>query len=433
MTIKAIFSTIAIAAISTMASAQTTEFKVKGLKVIFKPSTKQTVSAMMFFKGGTGNYTQEQEGIESLALAATTECGTSKYNKDAFKDMADKYGVNLNGSSSYDYGDISMSCVKPYFDKGWDLFAQAVTNPIFDEKELGMLQQKLISGLKEQEGDPDTKLSDMAMGSTFKGTRYAFRPEGKPETMEKFSKDAVAAYYSKTLLNANRMILVVVGNLSVEDLKAKIEAAFGNLPSNTITTMDAPHNLQISNNTLNSEDRKLATNYIMGVMGAPESTTPTFNAYRLAVNILSDKLFEEVRTKRNLSYAPYAYVSGGFQPFSVIYVTTSKPKEAVTVMVDEIKRLRNNGFKELELRDAKSQFATSYFMKNESTGAIARSLGVAEIKATWKNEDTFLDQINAVSLSQVQQTFKEYADGIKWNYLGDAALSDKAAFEMKTK
>jgi zinc protease len=433
MTIKAIFSTIAIAAISTMATAQTTEFTVKGLKVIFKPSTKQTVSAVMFFKGGTGNYGQEQEGIESLTLSATTECGTSKYNKDDFKDMADKYGVNLGGSSSYDYGNISMSCVKPYFDKGWDLFAQAVTNPIFDEKELGMLQQKLISGLKEQEGDPDTKLSDMAMSTTFKGTRYAFRPEGKPETMEKFTKDAVAGYYNRTLLNVNRMILVVVGNLSIEDLKTKIEKAFGALPNNVVATMDAPRSFQVNANTLNSEDRKLATNYIMGVMGAPEATTPMFNAYRLAVDILSDKLFEEVRTKRNLSYAPYAYVSGGFRPFAAIYVSTTKPKDAVTVMVDEVKRLRNNGFKEIELRDAKNQFATSYFMKNESTGAIARSLGVAEIKGTWKNEDTFLDQINAVSLSQMQQVFKDYADGIKWNYLGDAALSDKTAFEMKTK
>ena len=101
-----------------------------------------------------------------------------------------------------------------------------------------------------------------------------------------------------------------------------------------------------------------------GILGAPASTAPEFNAYRLAFAILYDKLFEEVRTKRNLSYAPAASLSGGFLPFAEIYVTTTKPKEAVNVMVDEIKRLRNGGFTEIDLKDAKSKLMTSYFMMN---------------------------------------------------------------------
>lgn len=433
MTIKILLSSIAVAAMGTLATAQTTEMNIKGLKVIFKPSAKQTVSAVMFYKGGTGNYTEAQQGIESLTLGATTECGTQKYDKDAFKDIADQYGVNLNGSSGYDFGTISMSCVKPYFEKGWDLFAQAITEPVFEAKELAMLQQKLIANLKQQEGDPDSKLRDMAMKNTFVNTRYAYRPSGTPESLEHFSQAEVSAYY-KSLLNLNRMVLVVVGDLNPENLKSLVEKAFGNISNAPVTVaMDKPQALRVSGNTLNTEDRKLATNYILGMMGAPDASTPAFNAYRLGFDILSDKLFEEVRTKRNLSYAPAAYASGGFHPYSGIYVTTTKPKEAVTVMVDEVKRLRNNGFTAVDLRDAKSQFATSYFMKNESNSAIAYALGTAEIKGSWKNEETFLDKINAVSLPEMQSVFNDYTDGIKWSYLGDAAMADKAAFEKKTK
>lgn len=435
MILKKIGAALIFLAIASPSQAQTTEMTVNGLKVIFKPSTKQTVSAVMFFKGGTSNYTEKQQGIESLALGATTECGTKKYNKDAFKDIADKYSIGLGGSSSYDYGYINMSCVKPYFKEGWDLFAQAITNPVFDAKELGMLQQKLVANLKQEEGDPDTKLSQMAMSNTFKGTRYAFRPSGTPESIAAFSQKDVANYYNSVLLNKSRMLLVVVGNISAEELKSQVEKAFAAIPSAAVSPMGfgTAADFRIQANTTNIENRELATNYIMGFMGAPKVTEKSFNAYRLAFDILSDKLFEEVRTKRNLSYAPSAFASGGFQPYSGIYVTTTKPKEAVTVMVDEIKRLRNNGFTAVELRDAKSQFATSYFMKNESNGAIAMALGIAEIRSSWKNEETFLDQINAVTLAEMQSTFADYTNGIQWNYLGKEAEADKEAFSKLTK
>jgi predicted Zn-dependent peptidase len=231
------------------------------------------------------------------------------------------------------------------------------------------------------------------------------------------------------------MLLVVVGNISPEELKASVLKSFSNLVSYpTKTPIKATANsLQITESKLNLENRELATNYIMGLMGAPKSTDVKFNAYRLAIDILSDKLFEEVRTKRNLSYAPSAFVSGGAQTYSGIYVTTTKPKEAVNVMVDEIKRLRNGGFTAIELRDAKNQFATSYFMKNQSNSAMAMALGNAEIKETWKNEESFLEKINAVTLAEMQNTFAEYTDGIEWSYLGIEKQADKAAFERKVK
>lgn len=434
MKIKIVSLIVTFAAFSFCLQAQdnVTEMNIHGLKVIFKPSAKQSVSAYMFFKGGTANYTAQQQGIESLALSAATECGTQKYAKDTFKDLADKYGIDVTGDSGYDYGYINMNCVKPYFNEGWDLFAEAINHPVFDAKELGMLQQKKVSGLKSQESDPDNALTQMTMQDAFKGTRYAIRPEGSIEAMSSFKQEDVTKYYAE-LLNVNRLLLVVVGNISVQDLRQKVEATFGNLPSAPLPQMKAPESTTVSATTLNVENRKLATNYMAGILGSPAPTAPEFNAYRLAFAILYDKLFEEVRTKRNLSYAPEAFLSGGFLPFSEIYVTTTKPKEAVNVMVDEIKRLRNGGFTETDLKDAKSKLMTSYFMRNESTASNARALGIAEIKGSWKNEISLLDNINAVTLPEMQHTFAQYIDGIKWSYLGDETLADKEAFGRTAK
>jgi len=431
---KIISIAILLAAFSFMAQAQNdvTEMNINGLKVIFKSSTKPTVCAVMFFKGGTANYAEKQQGIENFALAATTECGTTKYNKDAFKDKADKYGVDLGGNSDYDYGYISMVCVKPYWAEGWDLFSEAVNNPVFEAKDLELVRQKIVANLKMQESDPDNMLNKMSMLNAFKETRYASLPGGTVESVSGMKQADIQAYY-KQLLNVNRMLLVVVGNLSKEEVKNKIETAFAKLPSGAISPLPSPADFRVAANSLNIQNRPLATNYILGIMGAPMATTPDFFAYRLGINILSEKLFEEIRTKRNLSYAPYSIVKTNFLPHAELYVTTTKPKDAVTVMADEVKFLRNGGFTDIDLRDAKSKLTTAFYMGSESTGSNAIALGVNEIKGSWKNFFEFLNKTNAVTLPQMQKVFAEYADGIKWNYLGDESQADKEAFDKRVK
>jgi len=431
---KIISIVILLSSLSIAVNAQNTvtELNVNGLKVLFKPSEKQTVCAVMFFKGGTANYKEQQQGIEDFALTAASECGTAKYDKDAFKDKADKYGIGMGGNSDYDYGYISMSCVKPYWNEGWDLFSEAINHPVFDKKEVGLLQQKIVSGLKMQESNPDNALNKMSMLNAFEGTRYASFPGGTVESMSAITQADIQAYY-KQLLNVNRMLLVVVGNLTKEEVKSKVESAFSRLPSGAIQPIPVPTDFRVTANSLNVQNRPLATNYIDGIMGSPNPTTQDFYAFRLSMRILNEKLFEEVRTKRNLSYAPQAYVITDFLPHATIYVTTTKPKDAVTVMVDEIKRLRDGGFTNIDLRDAKSQIATAFYMGSESTFSNALSLGASEIKGSWKNYFEFLNKTNAVTLPQMQKVFAEYADGIKWNYLGDESLADKEVFEKTTK
>ncbi|WP_118975423.1 M16 family metallopeptidase [Taibaiella koreensis] len=409
--------------------AQTTEFDINGLKVIFRHADKYTVSATMFYKGGTANYTADQQGIESLALTAATSCGTKEMNKDAFRDLADKYNIEVGGTTGYDYGSISLSCAKPYFKEGWRLFSQAIISPVFEEKELAITRQQLISGIRQEEGDPDTKVGHMANENVFAGTRYAYRPAGTAESLAGLNKEAVSKYYYNTLLNKNRMFLVIVGDLDPNTLKQQLTNTFSQLPA-TPVQLPAPEATVLKGNNLKVENRPLATNYIIGILGAPPaSDIKATYANDLAYQILAEKLFEEIRTKRNLSYAPSAAARSRFKPSSIVYVTTTKPREAVEVMVNEVNKLRNNGFNEVDLRDAKAGFTTEYYMGNQSTAAIAAMVGDAEMKGNWKNAETMLTDLDAIPLETVQRVFNRYATGIRWNYLGDEKLADKEMFD----
>jgi len=56
---------------------------------------------------------------------------------------------------------------------------------------------------------------------------------------------------------------------------------------------------------------KIPTNYILGVAPGPARSHSDYPAFSLATRILSERLFEEVRTKRNLSYAVDAAIAPG--------------------------------------------------------------------------------------------------------------------------
>jgi len=408
-----------------------TSFTVAGIKVILKPTNKEVIDVNMYYRGGVANYPSSKAGLENLALAATTEAGTKKYSANAFRDKADTYGIDLGGSSNYDYGQISMTCISRFFTQGWDLFANAVTSPVFDPREVDMLKEKVISGIKQSESDPDDRIEQLTMQNAFAGTAYATNPSGEETTLSKITAAELKSYYYNTLLNKNRMFIVVVGKVTKDEISKKILASFAALPAKSYKPAVLPGPKETGK--LLVEQRELATNYITASIDAPKLNSPDYLPFRLAISHLSNRLFREIRTKRNLSYAPYAYATTRLMPFAVMYVSTTEPKASAEVMLEQLKDLRDNGFSEEEMLSGKSNFITSNYMKEESSSAIASALGNAEILGDWRFADQAAERINKVTLKEMNDVLKKYINTIRWTFLGDQKLANENAAVFKSK
>jgi predicted Zn-dependent peptidase len=324
-----------------------------------------------------------------------------------------------------------MNCISRFFNEGWDLFAEAVVNPVFEEKELEMLKGKMISGIKQSESDPDDRIDQLTMKNAFTGTPYATNPAGEETTLASLTAADVKNYYYNELLNKNRMFIVVAGKISKEEVVKRITQSFSTLPAKPYkpVVLSVPTGVTAK---LLTEDRALATNYITGSINAPAVSSSDYLPYRLAISSLSNRLFREIRTKRNLSYAPYAHSINRLMPYAVMYVSTTDPKASVEVMIDELKDLRDNGFSEEELASGKSGFITNNYMKEESTGAIAASLGSAEILGDWRIADETAERITKVTLAAMNAVLKKYVTTIRWSFLGDKKLADEAAAVFKS-
>src|SRR5689334_15256402 len=110
------------------------EFMAGGIKVIFKSSIKEVVSARLFIRGGAANYSKEDEGIEALTLSVVTEGGTKSMTMTEYGTALERVGATVGYGTSLDYSTIDLSCVKTYWNESWSLFADAIVNPRFDQK-----------------------------------------------------------------------------------------------------------------------------------------------------------------------------------------------------------------------------------------------------------------------------------------------------------
>ncbi len=408
---------ICISAVHHAFAQDTKEFTVEGIKVIQKYVPKDVISVRLFIEGGTGNYPKDKQGIESLTLNLMVNGGTKSMSKLEFNTAAEKIGTTFGSSTNLDYGTLSMTCIKLFWEDSWNLFSDAILNPAFSENEFNNQKEQQIASAKQNMADPDTYLALLSRQVAFEGKDYAKSPEGTPETIESITRDDINNYYKRTI-GKKRIFIVVVGNITEADLTAKIKSTLASLPYGIAASPE--NRVLITQPKQFVEDRDIATNYIRGIMSAPFANTEEGVSYRIAMSILGDRYFTELRTKRSLSYAPAAFYANSAvsNPYGVIYISTTDPKQSMQVMTDELNKIKRDGFTEEELIDKKQEFLTGYYLTLETTGNQADALGAAELSGGWEQLDKITSEVNASKLADINKVFDKYSKAIVWTYLG---------------
>ena len=404
------------------------ELTVDGVKVIVQPSGNEIVEIKTLIKGGVQNYPADKAGIESLAMNALTECGTTKDSKNSFKDQLDKVSAQMYGEAGRDYSSLTMNCIKSDFATVWPLYVDALTSPLFDDKEFLRIHQDAINILKAQASQPDYSIDKMAHETAFAGRDYAKSPEGTEATVTKLTVAETKAYYHK-VLTRSRLLIVVVGEIDRTELEQKVGVLLAAIPAGT------PFNLKRErfdpiHNSFKAEKKDLATNYIQGVTPAPQPGTPDFNAFSLAARIFSDRHFLEVRTNNGLSYAPGAWFEGGLSPTFNVSVSTTDPNKYIAVLKTLLEKTRKTGFTAEEVKNMKTTYLTGTYYRQETNGAQASALASNEIlHNNWRRAITLNEDLKKLSVEDVNRAFNKYLTHITWVYQGDPA---KATADLYT-
>jgi predicted Zn-dependent peptidase len=403
------------------------EMNVDGVKVIVQPSNNEIVEVLTVIKGGVQNYTLANQGIESLALDALTECGTLNDDKNSFKNKLDKASARINGSAGQDFSRISLNCIKMDFDAVWPLYVDAITKPLFDQKEFDRVKQDAITNLRAQASQPDYAIEKMAKSIAFAGKDNEKSPEGTEETLKGITAEQAKAHYMN-ILTKSRMTIVVVGEIERSVIESKIKAMLASIPQGQPFTLKKSLYTPTAT-TFKAEKKDLATNYIQAVTGAPTPGSKDFNAFSLAMRIFADRHFLDVRSKNGLSYAPGSWFDGSSSSSANISVSTTEPDKYIGVVKALIARTKQSGFKADEVKNWKTTYLTGFYYGQETNTAQAASLASNEVvHNNWRRALTFSDDIKKVSVAEVNEAFNKYVTNLTWAYQGDPAKVTPALY-----
>jgi zinc protease len=418
-------SVVLLALAASVASAQTpatqggiTEFVASGIKVIHKPVTSNDVVAVrLVLVGGAAAITPANEGIEAL-IAATVTKGTAKYDKDAFSALATSTGTQVGGSAALDYTAFFAQGVRQHFNDTWDLFTQAALHPTFPADEVEQAKEQIINTLKQRGDDPDNYLNLVTDSLLYAGHAYAAEPGGSPEAIATLSSADLTAWHKRRMTKAN-LVLVVVGNVARADLQSKIAAAFGALPAVGGSVPVAPP-LASTPTTLTVIERELPTNYIQGLFPAPGRAHPDYPALQVASSLLSERLFEEVRTKRNLTYAVQSFIAGARQSKGGLYVTAVDPDTTMKVIFSEVKKIQTQPVSVGRLKETVNVFLTEYWMGQETNMGQATSLANWEVTGGgWRNAALYAQRTQAVTPAAIQRVSARWLKNARFVVIGD--------------
>ena len=186
------------------------------------------------------------------------------------------------------------------------------------------------------------------------------------------SDDVVA--YHKSLMAGSPPVIVVVSDLADEKILADITKAFGGWSGKKHEPLKVDAPAFEAAKSFAFEDRDIPTAYIKLKFPAVGAAGKDSVASRLTFEILNEELWDEVRTRKSLSYgvgaAQIQYRSG----IGAISVSTSKPQETMEAIATVIQRMKTKRFSQAEIDRFKVVFSTSYFLTQETHGGVAGAL-----------------------------------------------------------
>ncbi|MFI5187347.1 MAG: M16 family metallopeptidase [Chitinophagales bacterium] len=406
------------------------DMTVNGVKVIVVPSGNEIMQISLVIKGGVQNYPAGKAGIEQMALTALTECGTEKDDKNSFKNKLDEVDGRIYGYAEKDAAYFQLNCIKSDFETVWPLYVDALMIPKFDAKEFERIREKAINNLREEESDPDADLQKMAMQTAFRGMDYAKSPEGTIENLKSFTAIETKNYF-KSILTRSRIFIVVVGDITKEDLEKRIGYLTDKIPQGK------PFELKRSTyvpqaNTFAPKQKEVSTNYIMGISSAPSANSKDYLASALASQMFYNKMFLEVRTKNGLSYAPAGYITNDATPYSVMYVTTKEPDKFIAVARNTVDNLKKDGFPADDVRNTKTTYATYQYYNNEANSSLCSMVVYSELEiGDWHRAFTLKEDLQPITPGEVNAVFNKYIGNFTWVYQGDPKQVNPVLFTQK--
>lgn len=324
-------------------------------------------------------------GMEGLAstTAGLLRKGTKTRTAQQFSEEIDFIGGNFGADAGADYTTFGAEFLSKDTAKGLSLVADAVLRPTFPEEEVVKLLAQSVDGVKSAKDSARDVIFDYYDGYLYNGKGYGRPTEGDEISLKKIHREAIVKFY-ETYYTPGNTILAVTGDFKPEEMKKRIEEAFGGWAAKAAPAMKAEVLETVKGKRLLLVNKGDATQtyFAIGNVGMA-ATDPDRVAVQVVNTVFGSRftsmLNEALRVESGLTYGANSFFSPEKEPgpFVIFSFTRNETTEkAIDMTLAVLKKLHADGVSAAQLASAKSylkgQFPPSIETSGQLAGVIAR-------------------------------------------------------------
>ena len=393
------------------------------------------VQVNLVVRAGTAMDPAGKSGLASMTAAMMME-GAGTLDALQLADAIDFLGAQIGASAGMHTSSVSMGAPVSKLDAALALQADVALHPVFAQNELDRKRKSRLTTLVQWRDEPRSLASVMFSRSVY-GTAH---PYGVPVTGDESSIRAMKvedlrAFHTQYFQPSNAF-LIVVGDVTVPQMKEKLENAFGAWRGTAGAAPALPPIVQLDKRTITIVDKPGApqTEIRIGRVGAAR-TTEDYYALTVMNTILggsfSSRLNQNLREEHGYTYG--AGSSFGFRVLPGPFLAASGVQAAVTdsALLEFMKELKgiNVQVPDAELERAKNYISLGFPAEFQTVGDLAdklEELVIYGLPADYYSQ--YVRRIQAVTAADVQRVAKRYIDPAKMSIV---LVGDRAGIEAK--
>lgn len=385
-----------------------------GITLISTQNPSNDIIAMsVFMKGGI--FSEPMPGAASILVKSLMYGTKNRPYLELIKEI-EHSGISILPHSKDDYFEIQVKTTKNEFNKAFEILADIIKNPAFEQKYIDSNKADLLAGVKKARDYPVSISSENFLETLYKGHPYGHIGKTLEEGVPEITRDAVVKYWEETFVPAN-MIVSVSGDVEHAEVAHKLAATFSSKGQSPPEIKYNKEFKPIEENIEIITNKDSAAAWIF--MGWPVgniSDNEEFATFKVLNSILSDglssRLHKTFREEQGLAYRVGSTYSPKMDRGHFVFLIGTAPKNIELVkekFLKEIERLKTEPVSKEELEDNKSKLIGSYALSQETNQNKAHLVGVLEVidKDFGFNYD-FPDLINNVTSEDIIRIANKY-------------------------
>ena len=373
----------------------------------------RSITLGFFFNKGSRHEPDELNGISHFIEHAVFK-GTAQRSALQIAIETDRLGGNLDAFTMHEETGFAIKVVDNQLEKAFDLLADMLANPLFDERELKREQKVIIEEIKMTEDSPEDILGEIFNGRLFPNHPLGLSIAGTPKTVRTFNHETTRKYHAETF-NAGNLIIAAAGNVEHAQIADLTNKFFDSKPRNPKPEIRNPKPELAAPIVIKRNDNLEQAHLIIATPFVDAKSERRYAADILA-NALgggtSSRLWQKIREEKGLAYSVGASAAmyqdcGVFQ----IYAGTS-PKQTAQVLdisIAELSKVVREGISREELELLKEQTIASILLGLEDSSVRAGTLARLEmVHGGQISLEETLEKIEAVSVEEIQELAREY-------------------------